>query len=87
MTFALVHRQLSDLTRQISKLDAKDLIGKENLIAKSESTLNETYLKSVERSNLSQTVIMAFVEIKLSSLRLSIRYQQAKISNVDHDSW
>lgn len=87
LTFVLVHRQLAELTRQISKLDATDLNGKKNLIAKLEAGLKETYLKNVDQSNPSQTVIVAFVEVKLSCLRLSIRYQQAKISKAGEDSW
>ncbi len=87
MTFVLVHRQLSDLTRQISRLETADFTGKESLIAKSESTLKETYLKNVDQSNLSQAIVVAFVEIKLSSLRLTVRYQQAKISKPGQDSW
>jgi len=87
MTFVLVHRQLADFTRGVSKRDMKDFRGKEELIGGMEERLKNTYLCGLERSDVKQSVIIAFVEVKLSILRLSIRYQQDKILNTDQNSW
>ncbi|KAH8821269.1 hypothetical protein F5884DRAFT_81820 [Xylogone sp. PMI_703] len=77
MTFALAHREIADLTRDISRLDSRELKERENLIRQTEMNLNTKYLKGLDRSNPSQTVVAAFVEVSLSSLKLVNRYRKA----------
>lgn len=80
MTFVLVNREIADLTRHLSTLETSDLKNKDSLIRQTEISLNEKYLKDIDRSNPSQTIVAAFSEVKLSSLRLTIRHQQSKFA-------
>ena len=81
MTFALVQRELADLTRHLSRLDSKDFTTKENLIRQTEVSLNEKYLKELDRSNPSQTIVAAITELNLSCLRLTVLHQKSKASS------
>lgn len=81
MTFCLVHREIADLTRHLSSVATSDFQGKESLIAQTEISLNEKYLKHVDSNQPSHAVIVAFVEVKLSSLKLSILHQQSKVND------
>jgi hypothetical protein len=80
MTFVLVQREVADLTRHLSRLDSQDVKGKESLIRQTEISLNEKYLKDVDRSNPSETIVAAMVEVNLLSLRLAIRYRESKLA-------
>jgi hypothetical protein len=86
MTLVLVNRMIADLSRQVARFDTQDFKGKESLIRQTETTLNEKYLKDVDRSNSSQTVIAALIEIKISGLRLFIRHRPA-VSSSDADKY
>ena len=77
MTFVLVNRELADLTRQLSHVSANDLVTKENLIVKTESSLHEKYFKHVDRSDPCQTIVTAFSEDKIMNLRLILRHRRA----------
>jgi hypothetical protein len=80
MTFVLVQREVADLTRHLSRLDSQDVKSKESLIRQTEISLNDKYLKDIDRSNPSQTIVAAMVEVNLSSLRLAIRYRKSKLA-------
>jgi hypothetical protein len=80
MTFVLVQREVADLTRHLSRLDSQDVKSKESLIRQTENSLNDKYLKDIDRSNPSQTIVAAMVEVNLSSLRLAIRYRGGKLA-------
>lgn len=78
MSFSLVNREIADLTRAISRVAIGDIQGKERLISKTEARLNEKYLKNVDRSIPSSTVIVAFAEVRFSTLKLSLLHQQTE---------
>ena len=75
MTFVLVHREIAELTIALTKVDPRDLGEKERMIHQTESSLYEKYLKLIDRSNPSQTIVQALVEIKLKSLRLTLSHR------------
>jgi hypothetical protein len=78
MTYVLAQRENADLIRQLSRLDCNDFQNQESLIRHTEMSLNEKYLRQIDRSNPSPTVVAAMAEANLSILRLRIRYRQAK---------
>jgi hypothetical protein len=77
MSFMLARREIAELTIRISQLDPQDLAAKDRLVREAKLSLDEKYLNSIDRSNPSQTVVAAFIEISLSSLRLNIRHRRA----------
>jgi Fungal specific transcription factor domain len=78
MTYVLAQREIADLIRQLSRLNDNDFQSQESLIRRTEMSLNERYLRQIDRSNPLQTVVAAMAEVNLSSLRLRIRYRQSK---------
>lgn len=84
MSFVLARRDIADLTLEISKLDPQDLAAKERLVRETKLSLDEKYLNNIDGANSSQTVVAAFVEVSLSSLRLIIRHR--RVSNADDSS-
>lgn len=80
MTFALVNREISDLIVDLSKLDANELRAKEKLIHNTEHNIYEKFLNYTDRSNHSQTIVAAFVEVRMSSLRLTLSYRRSKMA-------
>lgn len=82
MTFALVHREIGDLAREIAKLEIRDLKEKESLIRQTEVNLNAKYLKNLDSSNPSQTVVAAFVEVSISNLKLVNRHRKTMEADV-----
>lgn len=77
MSFVLARREIADLTMQISQLDPLDLAAKERLLRETKLSLDEKYLNHINRSNPSQTVVAALIEISLSSLKLTARHRWA----------
>lgn len=77
-TFALVHREIADTTRMLATVDGSDVDKRHSIIRQTEATLTQKYLAGIDRSNPSQTVIAALVEVKLSTLRLSVRHRQTE---------
>lgn len=77
MTFALVDRELSDLTRRLAKIDPSEIEAKENEIQQAERNLNKLYLLEVDRTLPAQTVVLAMAEVRLSTLKLAIKYRVA----------
>ena len=76
MTFVLVHREIADVTRNLSNIYCLDFQSKEEVIRQTETKLKEGYLNGIDPTNRAQAAIAAFVEVKFSSIRLSIRYSQ-----------
>jgi hypothetical protein len=76
MTFVLVHREIADLVRNLSNIYCLDFQAKEEVIRQTETKLKEGYLAGINPTNRAQTIIAALVEVKFSSIRLSIRYYQ-----------
>jgi len=83
MTFVLVQRELAELTMEISRREPDDFVEKERLIRQVELALYDRYIKLVDRSNPSQTIVAALVEIKLSSLRLTLSHRQSRAAKAE----
>ncbi|KAL5324603.1 hypothetical protein ACEPPN_009149 [Leptodophora sp. 'Broadleaf-Isolate-01'] len=77
-TFALVHREISNTTRLLATVDGTDFDKRHGILSQAETSLNQKYLDRIDRTNPSQTVIAALVEIRLSTLRLSLRHRQTE---------
>lgn len=80
MTFPLVHREVADLTRRLAALDCHNIKDKEDHIRSTEIRVNSKYLRDLNRSDPSQSIVAAMVEVKLSGLRLKLLHQQAKLA-------
>ena len=78
MAFALVHREISDMTRELARIDFHRFDEKDAIINRVEAHLTEDYLSHIDSSKPSQTSIAAFVEVKLASARLSIRHRRSE---------
>ncbi|KAE8448962.1 hypothetical protein EG329_008758 [Mollisiaceae sp. DMI_Dod_QoI] len=83
MTFALVHRDLADMSRELSRIYCQNLDQKDCLVNQTEEDLAQKYLTSLDTSEPSQTIIAALIQVRLASARLSIyhrRFEQSKSS-------
>jgi hypothetical protein len=76
MTFALVHRSIADMVRRLSHIDPTKLEEREEILRQTELQLQKNYLKDIERTNPSENIIIAFVGVKFSTLRLSISHRR-----------
>lgn len=83
LTFALINREISDAIRKLAFIRTDSFEEREDVLRQTEVSLSTRYLSDIDRSNPSQTVIVAFMEISFSSLRLSIRYRQVKCPKVE----
>ncbi|KAL2073846.1 hypothetical protein VTL71DRAFT_11172 [Oculimacula yallundae] len=79
-TFVLVHREIADTTRRLAAIDGTKFDERYNIVSQCEATLNQKYLAGIDRTNPSQTVIAAFVEIRISTFKLSLRHRQIQSS-------
>ncbi|KAF2670743.1 hypothetical protein BT63DRAFT_200131 [Microthyrium microscopicum] len=89
-TFILARRGIAGLTVQLSQFDSNDHAAKERLIRQTKLSLDEKYLNDIDLSNPSQTVVAAFIEVSLSSLRLTLRHRrvmQATASSRDAERY
>ncbi|EPE31846.1 Zn2/Cys6 DNA-binding protein [Glarea lozoyensis ATCC 20868] len=77
-TFVLVNRSISDTIRKLAELDVVENEKKESIIRDNEAILAGKYLRDVDRSNPRQTVVVAFMEIRLAALRLVVRHRQTE---------
>ncbi|CZT44904.1 uncharacterized protein RSE6_05156 [Rhynchosporium secalis] len=75
-TFALVHREISDTIRRLAAIDGNNFDERQRIISECETVISKKYLAGIDRTNPSQTVITAFVEVRISTLRLSLRHRQ-----------
>lgn len=80
MSFVLVYRAVGDCIRELADIEPTEFEKREDVIRETESFVLEKYLKDVDNSNPSHTVIVAFLEVKLATLRLSIRHRQTEKS-------
>ena len=78
-TFVLARREIAGLTVQLSQLDPQDFVAKERILRQTKISLDEKYLNEIDRSNPSQTVVAALVEVSLSSLRLNLRHRRTML--------
>jgi hypothetical protein len=78
MTFVLVQREISDLTRALSRLECNGFEAKEKMLNDMDLSLTTRYFNKIDRNNASQAIIGAFARIRLSSLRLTIQYRRSK---------
>lgn len=83
MTFVVIQREISDTVRALSSLESKDFDGKEKLLDEIESNLTRTYFSSVDTSDASQRITSASAGIRLSSLRLAVRYRQTETGKLE----
>ncbi|RDW91575.1 hypothetical protein BP5796_02740 [Coleophoma crateriformis] len=77
MTYTLVEREISDLTRKLTKIGSQEIELEKNEIQQVERKLNELYFLDVDRTLPAQTVIVAMAEVRLSTLKLGIKYREA----------
>jgi hypothetical protein len=82
LTFALVNREISDTIRKLALINTDNFEEREDVLRQAEISLTTRYLSNIDRSNPTHTVVVAFIEICFSSLRLSVRYRKAKCSKV-----
>ncbi|KAH7356415.1 hypothetical protein BKA65DRAFT_207150 [Rhexocercosporidium sp. MPI-PUGE-AT-0058] len=82
-TYVLVHREISDTTRLLSTVDRTDFDKRHSILSQAEASLNQKYLARTDRTNPSQTVIAALVEVRVSTLRLSLRHRQTENTKVN----
>lgn len=78
MTFVLVHREICDTTRLLAAVDGTDFDERQSIITQCEASLNQKYLARIDRTNPSHTIIAALAEVRISTLRLSLRYRQTE---------
>lgn len=76
-TFVIVHRDIANATRLLTRIDSSELDEKCQILRETEASVSE-YLAGVDATNPSHTVIAAVVEVKLSTLRLSVRHRKAE---------
>jgi hypothetical protein len=86
MTFALVNRGISDVIHKLAHLRTDSFEERENLLRQTETDLNTRYLGNIDRSSPPETVIVAFIEVSFSSLRLSIRHRQINCPKMERSS-
>lgn len=84
MTFALVHRQLADLSCQMAKTSAVSSADRGRLISEAEDRLNQMYFRHMDRSQPTQAVVFAFSEERFLQQRLLLRHEQAVRTQQGH---
>jgi hypothetical protein len=75
-TFILARREIAELTVRLAQVDPQDFATKERLLRQTKISLDEKYLNLIDRTNPSQTVVAALIEVSLSSLRLTLRHRR-----------
>ncbi|KUJ12210.1 uncharacterized protein LY89DRAFT_688662 [Mollisia scopiformis] len=83
MTFALVHRELGDMSRGLSSVICRNFNQKEHLVSQVEESLTQRYLNIMDTSTPSQSIIVALVQVRIASARLSIRYRRSEGSRTE----
>lgn len=78
MSFILVYRAISDCVRELADTPVGEFERRERVIRACERGVMEKYLKDVDGSNPAHIVILAFLEVKLAGLRLSVRQRRTE---------
>ncbi|KAF8855925.1 hypothetical protein BDZ45DRAFT_625738 [Acephala macrosclerotiorum] len=81
MTFALVHRELADMSRELTRIHSHDLNLMGAIVNQVEESLTQKYLIAIDTSRPSQTIVAALIQVRLASTRLSIQHRRAMNSD------
>ncbi|CZR59489.1 uncharacterized protein PAC_09381 [Phialocephala subalpina] len=77
MTFALVHRELADMSRELAMIYCHDLCQKDAFVDQVEESLTQKYLTVIDTNKPSQTIVAALIQVRLASVRLSIKHRRS----------
>lgn len=76
MTFALVHRELADMSRELARIYCHNLDQKDAFVNQVEESLKQKYLSAIDTSKPSQTIVAALIQVRLASARLLIQHRR-----------
>jgi len=81
MTFPLVHRAIADVTRFLAATELHDFEKKDVILREAETHINDTLLCDIDRNDPSHSVVAAYAEIRLASLKLPNLHRREKESH------